>query len=123
MQNINTDEFKTTLKEFVLNNQNGFTISLDLKPIENKKGYCISITNNYGTDRNLLIDELIRLTNQEPFKNIEPLFIGFWKDEKTNIEYLDLTLIIKSQKIALAIGKLFNQKAIFDLKTFQSIYL
>jgi hypothetical protein len=111
------------LKQFVLNNLNGFTIGLNLKPIEFKKGYCVSITNNSKADLNQAITELIRLSQAEPFKNIEPLFIGGWKDIKENLFYLDLTLIIKNKKIALSIAKLFNQKAIFNLSNFESIYL
>lgn len=121
--NKQEEDFKIRLKEIVLNNPNGFTIdSKTLKPIEYKKGFCISMTNNIN-HIDLAIDNLIILSKQEPFKDIEFLYFGGWYDKQTGLYYLDLTIIDQNKKISLAIARLFNQKAIFNLSNLESIYL
>ena len=118
---LNTD-FKRRLKDICLKNKEGFSIDFNLKPNTYKTGFFVSITDNKNKNLDLAIKNLFK-TKRNKFKHFshKKLYIGFWIDKKTNISYLDLSLYIKSQKYALLIGKLFNQKAIFNISNFQEI--
>lgn len=119
--NRNVD-FKRLLRDFCLKNSDGFSIDFNLKPSKHKKGFFISITDNSHNDLNKAIDSLFKLRDSK-FKHIsnKMLYIGYWKDSKTNKNYLDLSIHIKNLKYALLIGLLFNQKAIFNISNFQEI--
>ena len=113
--------FNTNLKELCLKN-NGFTFKMNLKPNNSKKGFYISITDNNHKDINKAIYNLIDIRNTT-FKHLSNklLNIGFWKDTETNLNYLDLSIHNKNKENALLIAKLFNQKAIWDIKNFKEI--
>ena len=50
-------------------------------------------------------------------------FIGSWFDKQTKETYVDISLNIKDLNEALNLGKIFNQKAIFDLNNLTEIRL
>lgn len=53
----------------------------------------------------------------------EKHYFGGWLDEKTGKWYLDISVNIQNKEVAMETAKEFNQLAIFDLSTFESIYL
>jgi predicted transcriptional regulator YdeE len=116
-----TKQFKAKLKEYITNNQNGFTIDFNLKPLRVKNGYAIAISNNTEKDINKAIDNILVL--KEKYNHFKKMFIGGWVDIKTNTYFLDLTIYMKNKQDSIIIGQLFNQKAIFDFKNLNSIYL
>ena len=87
-----------------------------------KIGYFVAMTSNCSHTKNInpIVDHIHAQANR---LNLKHYFIGYWKDQRTQKEYIDLALHIKSKTRALAIGKKYNQKAIFDCRKFNSIYL
>jgi len=49
------------------------------------------------------------------------LSVGIWFDKKSGVTYLDVVVTIDDYDTAFALGKRYNQKAIFNLKTFQEV--
>jgi hypothetical protein len=111
---------QTQIKEVILNNKDGFTCDFKGNPINKKYGYFVGISNIKGTDLNNLIEKVF-LIKLNGFLNNKNLFIGGWKYKKTF--YLDLSLYIKETNLSEKIGRIFNQKAIFDIKNKKEIYL
>ena len=93
----------TTLQQIYNKNSNGFTITTNLNKIKKKKGFCVSITNNY-----LKIEDY-----NKGLKQLHNTLKRGWKDNK--LFYLDYTIIENDLNKAVQIAKSYNQKAIFDL--------
>ena len=117
-------EFKNKLIDITIKNKNGYTINLNLKNPKYKKGYYIAITDNSNKDIKKAIENIIKIKDKK-YKNIKKgLFFGGWYDnEKTKKYYIDLTIYTTIKKTALLLGEIFKQKAIFDIKNLNSIYL
>ena len=112
-----TNLFLTAIK----NNADGCSINPStLQPVNTQAGYFVSITDNEYKRANSRIVNTLK--KQAKKLNLKDYFIGYWKDAKTGKHYIDLSLLIDNKDIALNIAKLFNQKAIFDNSTKESIY-
>lgn len=119
---ITTKQKVQKLKRLLENNPNGITLDIQtLKPKKFKSGFYIGISDNSNIDLNFLIREI----NQQlqNLKDRSGVYLGYWLDKKTNISYLDLSVYCLNLDIALLIAKQLNQKAIFNIKTFESVYL
>ena len=51
------------------------------------------------------------------------LYVGAWLDAETGTFYLDISENVQDKETALQLGRERKQLAIFDLSTFDSIYL
>jgi hypothetical protein len=112
--------FINSLKDIIIKNKNGFTIDFNLKPMNYKKGFYVGLTNNFNKNVDIAINNLLNLKNQ--FKQYEKnLLIGLWFDTDIKTYFLDLSIFVENKKSALLIAKLFNQKAIFNIKDFDCI--
>lgn len=110
------------LKEVILKNPNGFTCDFKGNLVNKKNGFFVSITDIKGKQINRLIKKILYI-KQNGFKENKNLSFGYWKDEQ-NILYTDLSLYIEDLNLSKKIGKIFNQKAIFDIKNpLNNIYL
>jgi hypothetical protein len=112
------------IKELVLKNMSGFSVdfvTLNLLDKENDKDvYCIAMTDNSQTDLVKSIKSV--LSASEVFGQIKgKLVLGGWYDDKAKRYCLDLVLREENKENALFMAKTFNQKAIFNLKTFEEI--
>jgi len=119
---INTNRKLQKLKGLLEKNPDGITLDLrTLKPKNFKSGFYIGISDNSHKDINFLVGEINKqlLT----LKDKGGVYCGYWLDKKTNISYLDLSVYCLNLDIALLIAKQLNQKAIFNVKTFESVYL
>lgn len=109
-----------------INKENGITLSQDLTEVRVSKGYFVSIA---GITRILPNRNEQFNTSWVSSHDIEVCFnelankygilgligyVGFWKDGITL--YADITLHVQSKKLALLIGFICKQKAIFDCK-------
>ncbi|HAI39854.1 MAG TPA: hypothetical protein DCM40_18045, partial [Maribacter sp.] len=67
--------------------------------------------------------EEYRAANQELLDKDNHLAVGTWYDSENNITYLDVSVAVPANKReeAIKLGKQYNQKAIFDLTTFEDI--
>ena len=107
--------------KLIKNNPNG--CSIDRKGLEYrpKHGFFVSITNNvFNTITPATIKRIVKLANSLP---LDQWYLGYWYDHKAKKHYLDVSLHILDQKMAVKLGKLFNQQAIFDCGAIKSIYL
>jgi hypothetical protein len=119
---INTKQKLQRLKGVLEENPEGITIDLNtLKPKKFKSGFYIGISDNSHKDINFLVGEI----NKQLLKlqSRKGVYCGYWLDKKTNISYLDLSVYCLNLDIALLVAKQLNQKAIFDIKKMDSVYL
>lgn len=105
-------------------NNGGFTIDGNLKPIQEKNGYMVSLygyekTYPYNGDYKTLKADLIKY--QAMVKQYKNIYIGLWIDK--DIIYLDISKHYTSKKRALQAGINNDQLAIYDIAKNKSIYL
>ena len=96
-------------------------MGLDYQPVYFKSGYFVALTDREVKGKAGLKDiaEVEKLAKQ---LNIKRHYFGYWKDAKTQKEYLDLSIHVQNRSLALSIARLFNQKAIFDCLNLNCIY-
>lgn len=104
----------------------GFTLQgLTLKDVS--KGYACAISGHEEViDLKDLNDEKITAYMEAKKQLIEKnknLCFGAWHDTNTDKVYLDLSEVLNDKKTALKKAYKREQLAIFDLNTFESIYL
>jgi len=119
---ITTKQKLNKLKGILEKNPDGVT--LDLKTLKAKKfkhGFYIGISDNSHEDINFLVEQING--QLQDLKSKSGVYCGYWLDQKTNISYLDLSVYVLNLDIALLVAKQLNQKAIFDIKNLESVYL
>lgn len=115
-----------TIKEILLKHKDGATFGLDFIPKNFKKGYAVSITNNAilnwteKTEEEIK-NEIEKIKNLARLLNLRRYYLGWWTIEKTG--FLDISLVLKSKRLAIEIGRIFGQKAIYDFSKAETIYL
>jgi len=114
------------LYDTLLANTEGATIDpLTYKPRNFKHGYAVSLTDNAFKPFSL---EATR-TNARKLKayakrmNLQSYYLGYWLDKQTGTAYLDLSIILQKKAEAMTLARIFNQKAIFNFSTMESVYL
>lgn len=110
---------KLNLNEII--KKGGATLDAELKNINRKNGFMVSIL---GTEKTFKLNELDELEkNIMIYKNKlnKNEFIGIWLDN--NIIYLDISKHYNNKRIALDIALKNKQIAIYDIKNDESIYL
>ncbi len=103
----------------------GFTLNKDLQAKQDGFACAISgheVVFDMDSVQELDIVEYIS-SKKELAKKNSNLCFGSWLDNETNKLYLDLSEVIDDKKQALKKAYKRNQLAIFDLNTFESIYL
>ena len=109
----------------LIKSNGGFTLTKDLQAKQG--GFACSISGHetiYDMDSvsELDIVEYIASKRELASKNTNLCF-GSWLDTETNKLYLDLSEVLDDRKAALKKAYKRNQLAIFDLNTFESVYL
>ena len=109
----------------LIKSNGGFTLNKDLQA--KQEGFACAISGHetvYNMDNvsELDIIEYIASKKELASKNSNLCF-GSWLDSETNKLYLDLSEVLPSKKEALKKAYKRNQLAIFDLNTFESVYL
>ena len=115
-QRLNTAKISKTAQL----NPNGFTIAwTGNKP--KLSGYVVAVSDLKTKPHN------IKQALQKLFKVAKTLnaqsYIGGWKDAKTGYFYLDISLNVPSIAEAETIGKVFNQKAVFNIAKLEAVYI
>ena len=114
-----------TLNKLLQDNPDGISFKAsgnDYIPVYFKTGYFVALTDNKITldKRREVIQEINRIAVD---LNLKSYFYGYWKDQKTESEYLDLSLHITNRDHAETLARVFNQKAIFDCRALDSLYI
>lgn len=113
------ENIKTIIEEIKENN--GGTYNKDLKSINAKSGYMVSLQ---GYEVKCRTDEEIKKAitkNMEIVKGLDSAYLGAWIDE--GITYIDISILVENKEDALELGKINNQLAIYDIQNNESIYL
>lgn len=101
-------------------NPNGFTLDTDGRLYQEAKGYAVGLTVDSFTNVADALDTLARLQEQYGFRN---LYLGYWRDEETQVEYVDVTMITLSFEMAMRIGARQQQIAIWDFQFGRAVRL
>jgi hypothetical protein len=104
----------------------GSTFSLSLGDLIGQKKSSVSIF----PDRSKIIEgreitkediDLYIQENKDLFEgNEDVLAVGTWFDEQSNQTYLDVSAVV-GKKVAVDLGKQYNQKAVFDLELLEEV--
>lgn len=83
------------------------------------KRYVVWLTNNIFYWNWRIADTLVKQV--ESFDCLDNITIWGWLNKIDNITYIDIWTTTDDLEVALALAKLFNQKAIFDLEKLEEI--
>lgn len=106
------------LATIAMNNKEGFTVSAaNLQPVT--KGYAVAVAatqNSFGLEG---LANVVKYVSDHSDINA----YGGWYNSKNNMYYFDATVIVEDLAVALELGRINKQLAIFDLKNGLSIDL
>jgi hypothetical protein len=129
----NIDVWFNKLKGIAEKNPDGFTVDLlSLDSIPNK-GYVVGLTNetlDHWQYRRYVekwwlvaTEEIKKYLDQNQHDRVPRITIGGWRNPEDGKYYVDVGLVIYNKDYAMELGKKYNQKAIFNLETFETINL
>lgn len=113
------ENIKNIIKEIKENN--GGTYNKDLKSINAKSGYMVSLQ---GYEKKCKSEQEIEKAineNMEIVRGLDNAYLGAWIDE--GIIYIDISVLVENKEDAMELGKINNQLAIYDIENNESIYL
>ena len=109
----------------LIRNNGGFTLTKDLQAKQG--GFACAISGHekvFNMDTVSELDIVAYISDKKELcKKNANLCFGSWLDTNTNNLYLDLSEVLPSKKEALKKAYKRKQLAIFDLNTFESVYL
>ena len=113
-----------SIKEILAQNPDGFSLQIEtgaMNPMDD--GYMVSLTDMElnSLDDATRVKRLLMTTRNTLNLNLYKTFLGGWKDESTGKYYLDLSIWVETLEEAMYLGRLFNQKAVFDIKALDSV--
>jgi hypothetical protein len=114
------------IKKILLTYKEGATFGLDFTPKQFSKGFAVSLTNNSilkwdEKSNRELKKEVEKIREMAKGLNLKKYFLGWWVNKDKG--YLDLTIIIKKKDLAMELGKIFGQKAIYDFRNKKVIFI
>lgn len=93
---------------------------LDYVPVYYKTGYFVALTDNEVLPDQANINQLHDLAKT---LNLSRFYYGWWLDQKTGKGYLDVSVHVGSKTEAVALAKVFRQKAVWDCAASDSLYI
>ena len=113
------ENIKTIIREIKENN--GGTYNKDLKSINAKSGYMVSLQGYEKKCKTEQETERAIMENMEIIRGLDGAYLGAWIDE--GITYIDISILVENKEDAMQLGKINNQLAIYDIQNNESIYL
>lgn len=110
------------IKKTIEDNKDGVTVNpLTGDKVLLSSGFAVAVTDNkIKTVSNRFIN---RLLSNISLLNSKNAYIGSWFCNDDNNYYVDISLVVDDLDTAMALGRVFRQKAIFDFSTMQSLNL
>lgn len=93
----------------------GVTAQTDGRVFKRRHGFIVSITDNQTPK--ITLDAVRQLLKKADQLNNKGLLVGSWYDPEKRIYCLDLNLCLDDEQDARVLGRVFGQRAIYDLKT------
>jgi len=113
--------YKNIIKH-LKNNPNGCSLKQNgNRYIPTYHGYFIALTDNKFKSINGQI--INRVKKQAKKIGVKNWYYGYWADQKTGFNYLDVAIFLTDKIEALKTAKKYNQRAIYSTKINNSIYL
>lgn len=103
------------IADFAASNPDGFTVDLNLNPVD--AGYCVALSETQNSFGIAGLEKVVSLAKQNNY------CVGGWYDKESGKYYYDCTIVVNSLEKALLYGQLNNQIAIFNLNACQEIRL
>jgi hypothetical protein len=125
MKTLNLEQLATNIYNDILNGSTGGTYNIDGIKADCKKGYFVGIKGfnvpkTYFLNPKYPINTLaIQLNDSFDLANIP--FVGYWVNN--NIVYVDSVAWTENLNHAVNLGKLYDQKVIFDIVNQKDIQL
>lgn len=113
------ENIKTIIREIKENN--GGTYNKELKSINAKKGFMVSLQGYEKKCKTEQETEKAIKENMEIIKGLDSAYLGAWIDE--GVTYIDISVLVENKGDAMEMGKINNQLAIYDIQNNESIYL
>ena len=116
---MNTSVLFSLVSAIAANNPNGFTFNVETLSAQTG-GFavaCADTQNSFGSEGLTKVIDYVA-ANADRVK-----CIGGWLDVESGLYYYDATIVVDDLSEALALAKINNQIAIFDLSTFTEIRL
>jgi hypothetical protein len=110
----NMEKLINALKQLSKDHPEGFTVDLDLTNLT--EGYVIALPETQGSFGNEGLEKVVRFAAKNSYN------IGGWLGPNNKF-YWDASIIVGDREEAIALGRKFNQLAIFDLNRQETIWL
>ena len=113
--------YKNIIKQ-LKNNPTGCSLKQNgNKYIPSYDGYFIALTDNKFKSIN---GQIINKVKKQAYKiGVKNWYYGYWMDNKTGFNYLDVAIFLTDKVKALETAKKYNQRAIYSTEKNISIYL
>jgi len=125
MKILNLEKLTTNIFNDILNGSAGGTYQIDGTKVDYKTGYFVGVQ-GFNVPRDYFINPkypintlALHLTSLFDLVNIP--FVGYWVNK--NIVYIDSVIWTANLDHAIEVGKLYDQKAIYDIDNSKDIEL
>jgi hypothetical protein len=102
----------------------GFTYSLSRGSLAGQPGYAVAVF----PDRSLILKgipserQVARyIESNADILRLPQFVLGGWYDSAVGKTYLDITAVVRTREVAVALGHDYNQKAVLDLRTLDEV--
>jgi hypothetical protein len=125
MKILNLEQLAKNIYNDILNGSSGNTFHIDGTKVDYQTGYFVGIK-GFNVPKTYFINpkypiNILAIHLNDSFDLINIPFVGYWVNN--NIVYIDSVTWTENLNHAVNLGKLYDQKAIFDIENLTDIKL
>jgi hypothetical protein len=125
MKILNLEQLAKNIYNDILNGSNGNTFHIDGTKVDYQTGYFVGIK-GFNVPKIYFINpkypiNILAMQLNVSFDLINTTFVGFWLDN--DVIYIDSVAWTENLNHAVNLGKLYDQKVIFDIENKKDINL